>query len=140
MDGAAEALQQAIAIDPGSSFLRLALAEIYLKNDEVEKAIRSAEDALIQDPASVEANLFLGSIHFGRGEDEQSRVGGQLLEAPRVVLFDLARPRRLATWARILDHELALAPALVDLCERRAERAERSERPNRTFRTPERSI
>jgi pentatricopeptide repeat protein len=71
-DGAAESLQQAIQLDPHSAFLRLALAEIYLKQDEEEAAIRAAEDALIQDPSSVEANLFLGRVYFSLGEDEQA--------------------------------------------------------------------
>ena len=67
LEGAAAALQKAREFDPHSSYLDLALAEVYLRQGNEEKGLRAVEDAQIDDPDSIEAHSLLGSIYLSRG-------------------------------------------------------------------------
>ncbi len=70
--GAVDALSRAIESDPGSPYLHLALARIYLEADQEEEGIAAVEAALRLDPASSDAELLLGNIYYQREEDEKA--------------------------------------------------------------------
>lgn len=74
LEGAADSLSRALEFDPHSAFLRFALAKVYFQLDEEKEAVRTAEDALIQDPSLWEVCLLLGNYYFDQGENEKAAV------------------------------------------------------------------
>lgn len=66
LDAAIKYLLDARRYDPDSSYLTLALAEVYLRQGEDDKALQALSAALATDPESLEAHTLLGRIYFGR--------------------------------------------------------------------------
>ncbi len=62
------ALQEAVARDPRSEYLRLALAEYALQEEDEDLAIKAAEGALVENPNLLEAHVLLGNLYSGRGD------------------------------------------------------------------------
>lgn len=71
-DGALQALQKAISLDPHSVFLRLSIARLYLELEQEDQAAAAAREALARDPRAADAHLLLGSIAFNRGNDREA--------------------------------------------------------------------
>ncbi len=66
LEGALQALKQAREQDPHSSYLDLALAEVYLRQGDEEQALRVVEDALVNEPDSIESHTLLARLYFNR--------------------------------------------------------------------------
>lgn len=61
-----------IEIQPNNLMARLALAEIYEKKGELEKAIAVCQDVLEKDPANEIAKKYLVRLYHEAGDDEKS--------------------------------------------------------------------
>jgi tetratricopeptide (TPR) repeat protein len=70
VDGAIDALQKAIQLDPDAEDLRFMLAEIYSETGRLKEAKRTIEDILIRNPESVKAHQVLGSVALGEGQPD----------------------------------------------------------------------
>jgi tetratricopeptide (TPR) repeat protein len=70
---AVDEYKKAIQQDPQSANLYIELANAYLRNRQLNNAIREAESAVRVDSDSLEAHRLLGSIYYGivRNEDSQ---------------------------------------------------------------------
>jgi tetratricopeptide (TPR) repeat protein len=72
LEGAAQALEKAVAADEDSAYLKVTLAEVYLHLDEQEKAFRAAEDALIRDPDLLQGHLLMANLLSANNEYEMA--------------------------------------------------------------------
>ena len=80
VDGAADALQRAMKLDPRSAELPAELAGLYARQSRVREAMDAATAALAIDPAHGEANRVLGSIYASFAERDPGGAppgGGQ---------------------------------------------------------------
>jgi len=80
VEGAAAALQRAMALDPRSAELPAELAGLYARQSRVREAIDAATAALAIDPGHGEANRVMGSIYASFAERDPDGVpagGGQ---------------------------------------------------------------
>lgn len=116
-EGAEGELLKAIVADPQSAELRLTLSKLYVRMRETEKAIRAAEDALIQAPDNADAHFHLAAICFSEERDAEA-----VEHYKRVIELDPERENayiHLAiSSARLGDMERAVA-TLKTLLERR---------------------
>jgi tetratricopeptide (TPR) repeat protein len=69
---AVDEYKKAIQQDPQSSGLYVELANAYLRNRQLNNAIREAENAIRVDPESLEAHRLLGSIYYNIVRNEDS--------------------------------------------------------------------
>lgn len=69
---AVEEYKKAIQQDPGSPSLYIELANAYLRNRQLNNAIREAENAVRVDTESLEAHRLLGSIYYSIVRNEDS--------------------------------------------------------------------
>jgi tetratricopeptide (TPR) repeat protein len=73
-EAAIAAYKRAMALDPKAPDIVAELADLYMRENRGEDALRTAEDALRLDPAHREANRVLGTIYAGIGTaDTQPR-------------------------------------------------------------------
>ncbi len=68
VEGAVAALRKAVELDPDSALLKITFARGLLELQQEEEALRVLEDALIDDPGSLEARLLLGELLSGRDQ------------------------------------------------------------------------
>jgi tetratricopeptide (TPR) repeat protein len=71
VDQAVDALQKAIALEPGSAEPRAELAGLYARQDKAREAVQAAEDALKVSPKNQEANRVLGTVLAALAEQRQ---------------------------------------------------------------------
>ena len=80
---AVDEYKKAIQEDPQSPNLYIELANAYLRNRQLNNAIREAESAVRVDPESLEAHRLLGSIYYSIVRNEDSpRPGASLKRIP----------------------------------------------------------
>jgi tetratricopeptide (TPR) repeat protein len=74
-DGAIAAYKRAIALDPSAADITAQLAGLYLRQNKIEEAMSSAQDALKIAPANSEANRVLGIVYAALAESSGGRKG-----------------------------------------------------------------
>ena len=122
LPGAVTALRQAREYDPHSSYLDLALAEVYLRLGDKEQGTAAVKDALQNDPDSVEAHTLLGRLYLA-GENYPAAIeqlqaacalapddGDLLLE----LVVALVRNKEADSAVAILKTFIAAHPQSVD--------------------------
>lgn len=93
-----EALQAILEANEAEGRVQAKLAELHLKNKEMDAALATAEKILQQNPASGIGYEVLGSLHFARGDYEQARtfltqanqLGNWEEETTLTILYNLA--------------------------------------------------
>jgi tetratricopeptide (TPR) repeat protein len=75
LDGAVAALRKALELDPQAAGAAAELADLYVRMNRADDAIRAAEQALSIDSTNVSAHQTLGFVYAGRVDraDQQSR-------------------------------------------------------------------
>ena len=76
-DKAVAALEQAIALAPGSAELHAELAGLYARENRAAEAVDAAGEALKKDPNNREANRILGSVYAALAEQRQPLRPGE---------------------------------------------------------------
>src|SRR6266850_4051928 len=74
-DGAIAAYKRAMALDPNAADITSQLAALYLRQNKVQDAMSTAEQALKVAPANSEANRVLGIVYAALAEASSSRNG-----------------------------------------------------------------
>ncbi len=94
VDQAVDALQKAIALEPGSAEPRAELAGLYARQDKAREAVQAAEDALKVSPKNQEANRVLGTVLAALAEQRQPvRPGDDVALYPKraIAALEVAR-------------------------------------------------
>ena len=76
LEPAEKALKEAITLSDDTYLLeqsRLALGEIYRKNDALERAATEYRMILEENPRSADAHFYLGEVYMERGDAERAR-------------------------------------------------------------------
>ena len=84
LEGAIAAYKRAMALDPSAADATAELAALYLRQNRIQEALTTAEQALKITPANAEANRVMGIVHAALAETEQ----------PRDPIADAGRGRR----------------------------------------------
>ena len=74
-DGAIAAYKRAIALDPAAADIAAQLAGLYLRQNKIQDAMSTAEQALKIAPANSEANRVLGIVYAALAEASSNRNG-----------------------------------------------------------------
>jgi tetratricopeptide (TPR) repeat protein len=121
VDGAADALQRAMMLDPRSAELPAELAGLYARQSRVREAIDAATAALAIDPAHGEANRVLGSIYASYAERDPAGVppGGGSKGYRELAIEHLDRavkglPPQAAAGARLTTARLHMTAGAYD--------------------------
>src|SRR5262245_3315357 len=75
VDGAIAAYKRAIALDPAAADITAELAGLYLRQNKIQEAMSTAQDALKTAPANSEANRVLGIVYAALAESTSGRNG-----------------------------------------------------------------
>jgi tetratricopeptide (TPR) repeat protein len=95
IEEAIAAHQRAIALDPSTAELKAELAALYARQDRALDAIRTAESALEQDSANLEANRILGSVYAALSEQRTPlRPGEDVSQYPAKAIAALEKASR----------------------------------------------
>jgi len=73
MDHAIQLLQEASVIDPGSVFLYLEIASLYLSQKKTSEAVLTLEKGLVIDPEHVDALIFYGNINRNLKQNDKAK-------------------------------------------------------------------
>src|SRR5439155_12130699 len=68
INGAVAAYKRAMALDPNAADITAQLAGLYLRQNKIQDAMATAEQALKVAPANSEANRVLGIVHAALAE------------------------------------------------------------------------
>src|SRR5262245_46753749 len=74
-DGAIAAYKRAMALDPAAADITAQLAGLYLRQNKIQEAMSTAEQALKVAPANSEANRVLGIVYAALAEASTGRKG-----------------------------------------------------------------
>lgn len=86
VDGAIENMQQALALDPHSNYLKRELAGFWLMKKDTTSALKLLDDVLINNPDDIESLILAGRIHQNLNQPEKA------MEAySRVIALDPSR-------------------------------------------------
>jgi tetratricopeptide (TPR) repeat protein len=77
IDGAIAAYKRAMELDPTAAEITAQLAGLYLRQNKIEDAMATAEQALKIAPANVEANRVLGIVYAALAESASQRDGAR---------------------------------------------------------------
>lgn len=95
IDEAIAAHQRAIALEPSSAELKAELAGLYARQDRWLDAVQTAEAALRQDSADLEANRILGSVYAALAEQRTPlRPGDDVSQYPAKAIGALEKASR----------------------------------------------
>src|SRR5262245_19162867 len=73
VDGATAAYQRAMALDPDAADITAQLAGLYLRQNKIQDAMATAEQALKIAPTNSEANRVLGIVYAALAEASSGR-------------------------------------------------------------------
>jgi tetratricopeptide (TPR) repeat protein len=84
VEGAIAAYKRAIALDPSAAEAIAELAGLYLRQNRIQEALTTAEQALRVAPANAEANRVMGIVHAALAEtgSRGGRSGPRTADAP----------------------------------------------------------
>jgi tetratricopeptide (TPR) repeat protein len=95
IDEAIAAHKRAIALEPSTAELKAELAALYARQDRGLDAVQTAEAALRQDPANLEANRILGSVYAALAEQRTPlRPGEDVSQYPAKAIAALEKASR----------------------------------------------
>lgn len=95
IDEAIDAHKRAIALEPSTAELKAELAALYARQDRALDAVQTAEAALAQDSANLEANRILGSVYAALAEQRTPlRPGDDVLQYPPKAIAALEKASR----------------------------------------------
>ncbi len=72
LDGAVHALEQALALDPGSAYIKRELANLFLRQRKTEKALAVVEGMLNDNPEDISLMILYGKLLQGLKRDVEA--------------------------------------------------------------------